>query len=105
MVLGHSYGGGRWFADDLHKGKRAICALTVGGREDIYADGGLYAPVEQILYPIHHGIFGFAGFSVLEPFVVYGPNRMDDTERADALGAWRKRLVTLDASRVLVNGP
>lgn len=105
MVLGHSYGGGHWFSDGMHKGKRAICALTVGGREDVYAEGALYAPVEQILYPVHYGIFGFTGFTVLEPFVVYGPNRMEEGERAVVLDAWRNRLVALDRSRVLVNGP
>jgi len=103
LVLGHAYGGGRWFETGAYRGKRAMCSLTVGSRQHFYGDGGLYAPVEEILYPIHHGIFGFCGFSVLEPFVVYGPNRMSDEERAAELVRYGNALLNQGTAGVIVN--
>jgi NAD(P)H dehydrogenase (quinone) len=96
FVVGRSYGGGRWFDTGLHRGKRAMCSLTVGGHKTMYEPGGHYAPVEQILYPLHHGLLGFTGFAVLEPFVVYGPNRMSYLERQEQLARYRARLMSLD---------
>jgi len=96
FTVGRSYGGGRRFDTGMHRGKRALCALTVGGSKATYEAGGHYAPVEQILYPLHHGLLGFTGFTVLEPFVVYGPNRMSHLERREQLMQYRKRLMGLD---------
>jgi len=98
FAVGRSYGGGRWFDTGLHRGKRALCSLTVGGPKSMYQPGGHYAPVEQILYPLHHGLLGFTGFTVLEPFVVYGPNRMSSTQRKEQLAAYRARLAMLGHS-------
>lgn len=96
FAVGRSYGGGRWFDTGLHRGKQALCSLTVGGPKAMYEPGGHYAPVEQILYPLHHGLLGFTGFTVLEPFVVYGPNRMNEAERKEQLARYQARLASLD---------
>jgi NAD(P)H dehydrogenase (quinone) len=96
FTVGRSYGGGRWFDTGMHRGKSALCSLTVGGHKTMYEPGGHYAPVEQILYPLHHGLLGFTGFSVLEPFVVYGPNRMSYLDRQEQLARYRARLLSLD---------
>ena len=103
FAVGRSYGGGRWFDTGLHRGKRAFCSLTVGGPKAMYEPGGIYAPIEQILYSLHHGLLGFTGFTVLEPFVVYGPNRMDKAERKEQLKNCRTRLASLDQARILAN--
>ena len=106
FAVGRSYGGGRWFDTGLHRGKRALCSLTVGGPKTMYQPGGLYAPVAQILYPLHHGLLGFTGFTVLEPFVVYGPNRIDEAQRKEQLAAYRERLLALDdASLTIADQP
>jgi NAD(P)H dehydrogenase (quinone) len=95
FALGRAYGGGRWFDGGMFAGKRAMCAVTVGGSEDVYSEAGVYGPIEHILFPIHRGIFQFTGFTVVEPFVVYAPGRADLAEREHYLAAYAGRLLGL----------
>lgn len=55
------------------------------------------------MFPIHCGIFAFTGFSVIEPFVVYGPGRIGAAEREGYLRDYVERLLTLDTTPILVN--
>lgn len=98
FASGRAYGGGRWFDKGVFAGKRAMCSVTVGGSAEAYSDRGIYAAVRDILYPIEHGILHFTGFTVVDPFVVYGPNRMDQEPRSRELERYRQRLLTLDAA-------
>jgi NAD(P)H dehydrogenase (quinone) len=99
LAVGRAYGGGRWFENGWLKGKRAMCAVTVGGPRELYSPGGFYAPVEDLLFPIHRGVFGFTGMSVVRPFVVYGPGRMTAEARRLALADYRSHLLDPDAAR------
>jgi len=101
FACGIAYGGGRYFSTGALSGKRAMCALTLGGPREVYSADGLYDEVEQILFPIHRGIFGFTGCTVLEPFAVYGPNRMDEEGRRAELARYAHHLEHLDAARIL----
>ena len=79
------------------RGKRAMCIITVGGLPSDYDGSGAYAPIDQVLYPIHRGIFEFTGFEVLPPFVAYGPNRVDPALRAADISALREHIARLDS--------
>ncbi|MFA6114133.1 MAG: NAD(P)H-dependent oxidoreductase [Sphingomonas sp.] len=103
FAVGRAYGGGRWFEGGFFAGKRAMCAVSVGGLEDVYSEDGVYARIEDILFPIHRGIFAFTGFSVIEPFAVYGPGRIGAAERESYLRDYVERLLTLDMAPILVN--
>lgn len=102
FAVGRAYGGGRWFEGGFFAGKRAMCAVSVGGLEEVFSAEGIYAPIEDILFPIHRGVFAFTGFSVIEPFVVYGPARIAMAEREAYLDRYVERLLTLDAATILV---
>jgi len=99
LAVGKTYGGGRHFNKGVFRGKRALCALTVGGSEITYSDAGMYAPIETVLYPINHGILGFVGFTVLDPFVVYAPVRQSDEERRAHLARYRERVLAIAVAR------
>ena len=101
FAVGRAYGGGRWFEGGFFAGKRAMCAVSVGGLENVYSADGVYAPIEDVLYSVHRGIFAFTGFSVIEPFVVYGPGRINAVERAVYLEDYVERLLTLDTAPIL----
>ncbi len=101
FAVGRAYGGGRWFDDGVFAGKRALCSLTVGGPAPVYTENGMYGPMETVLHPIHRGILAFVGFTVVEPFVVYGPNRIDDSERQAYLARWREYLLALPQAPVI----
>ena len=95
---GRIYGGGKWYDRGVFAGKRAMCALTTGGAPPIYSEHGLNGPIDTILFPINHGILYFTGFTVIEPFVVHGPVRKTDDERAAELDRYRERVLALQTA-------
>ena len=101
FACGRAYGGGRYFDRGVFRGKRAMCSVTVGGSKDAYSEKGYYPEIEDILFPMHCGIFGFIGFNVIEPFAVYGPNRMNEEERRKQLDRYGERLLHLDTARII----
>lgn len=101
LAAGRAYGGGGYFGRGVFAGKRAMCSVTVGGAAPVYSGFGVYGPLESILHPVHHGILAFVGFTVIEPFVVYGPSRMTPDQRAAALVQYRERVLNLQSAPVL----
>lgn len=75
--------------------------MTVGGSALMYSESGAYGPIERALYPIHHGILGFVGFSLLEPFIVYGPARLSPEDRLAQLRRYRDRILALDSAPIV----
>jgi NAD(P)H dehydrogenase (quinone) len=104
FAVGRAYGNRRWFDVGIFAGKRAMCSVTVGGLEPVYTDRGINGPIGSILFPINHGILGFTGFDVVEPFLVYGPSRISHEQRVSHLERYRKLVVNLNASPVIA-GP
>ncbi|GAL09356.1 NAD(P)H oxidoreductase YRKL [Vibrio astriarenae] len=92
FAMGRVYGGGRFYDDGIFKGKKAMLSVTMGGGEDLYIKGGWNGDLNGILRPIHRGMLEFTGFSVLEPFTVFGPARMSEEERAQELMRYSMRL-------------
>lgn len=78
-------------------GKRALVSVTAGGWEPHYAPRGINGPIEDLLFPINHGLLHYPGFQVLPPFVAYRSDRLDgerfEQTRAALLqrvdGLWR----------------
>jgi NAD(P)H dehydrogenase (quinone) len=98
---GRTYGGGKWYDRGVFAGKKAMCALTIGGGPAIYSEHGLNGPIGAILFPINHGILYFTGFTVIEPFLVHGPVRMSDAEREAELSRYRERVLDLSSAPTL----
>jgi NAD(P)H dehydrogenase (quinone) len=93
FAAGVAYGGDRSFAHGVMRGKRAMCVVTTGGHAQAYADGGAYAPLGTVLYPIRRGILEFTGFDVRLPFAAHAPHRADPAEREAVLESLRHHLV------------
>ncbi|MBV9054868.1 MAG: NAD(P)H-dependent oxidoreductase [Hyphomicrobiales bacterium] len=104
FAVGRAYGGGRWFDRGVFTGKRAMCSLTAGGHSLMFSEHGINGPVSSVLFPIHHGILQFVGFTVIEPFIVYAPARLSHEERLDHLIRYRERVLAL-ASAPTITGP
>lgn len=92
FAMGRVYGRGRWYDDGQFRGKRAMLSVTTGSPDASYTERGLHGDIASILYPVNHGILRFTGFDVLPPFLVHGPVRISDAERAEALERYRERL-------------
>lgn len=95
------YGGGRYYDRGVFRGKRAMCAVTVGGRAGMYSEYGLNGSMSTILFPIHHGILYFTGFSVVEPFLVFAPARLTPEERTATLARYAQRVMELTSAPTL----
>jgi NAD(P)H dehydrogenase (quinone) len=102
VSAGKVYGGGKWYDRGVFAGKRAMCSITIGGPPSMYSAVGLNGPIEAILFPINHGMLAFTGFTVIEPFLVHAPARMDAATAADALNDYRDRVLDLRNAPTIV---
>jgi NAD(P)H dehydrogenase (quinone) len=102
FVMGAVFGGERGlFADAALAGKHAVLLLTTGGSADSFRSGGAFGSLDHFLYHIHRGMLEFVGYQVLDPVVTYGPARLDDAKRADALGKVRESFRQIATARSL----
>jgi NAD(P)H dehydrogenase (quinone) len=91
----------RWgdrYGEGSFLGKRAMLVVTAGGWAEHYSARGVNGPIEDLLFPIHHGMLFYAGFEVLPPFVAYQADRLTEdgfAEVADALRARMRGLFTI----------
>lgn len=76
-------------------GKRAMLMVTTGGWESHYSPRGINGAIDDILFPIHHGILFYPGFEVLPPFVLYRTHKVDAAAYEQACAALGQRLDTL----------
>ncbi|BBU32352.1 dehydrogenase (plasmid) [Burkholderia sp. THE68] len=77
------------YGEGMMAGKRAMIVVTTGGWESHYSARSINGPIDDILFPIQHGVLFYPGFDVLPPFVVYQTSMMDDARldaTCDALG-------------------
>jgi NAD(P)H dehydrogenase (quinone) len=107
FAYGFAYGVGehsdrRWgdrYGEGRLAGKRAMLVVTAGGWEEHYSPRGINGPIEDLLFPIQHGILYYPGYQVLPPFVLYQVDRFDDARFATAARELRERMRTLETTR------
>lgn len=102
-AFGFAYGVGEhnethWgdrYGEGTLQGKRAMLMVTAGGWASHYSPRGINGFIDDILFPIQHGMLFYPGFDVLPPFMVYRANRMDATRYDEVCRALIERLDTL----------
>jgi NAD(P)H dehydrogenase (quinone) len=107
-VFTHGFGYGvgehsdrRWgnrYGEGTLAGKRAMLMVTAGGWESHYSARGINGALEDVLFPIHHGMLYYPGMEVLPPFMIYRTSRMDDARFAAACAELGQRLDTLQTT-------
>jgi NAD(P)H dehydrogenase (quinone) len=103
FAYGFGYGVGehsdkRWgdrYGEGTLAGKRAMLIVTAGGWQDHYSARGINGPIDDLLFPINHGILYYPGYDVLPPFVIYQADRFDEAAFAAAAERLRMRMRTL----------
>jgi NAD(P)H dehydrogenase (quinone) len=106
FAYGFAYGVGehndkRWgdrYGEGTLAGKRAMLIVTAGGWEEHYAARGVNGPIDDLLFPIHHGVLYYPGYDVLPPFVAYRVDRLDEQGFQATAGRLRARMRTLAAT-------
>ena len=66
--------------------------VTAGGWETHHAPHGVNGPIDDLVFPINHGVLYYPGYDVLPPFVTYRADRMDDAGFEDTSAALRQRM-------------
>src|SRR6185295_7903681 len=102
-AYGFGYGVGehsdrRWgerYGEGMLKGKRAMLIVSTGGWAPHYSERGINGRMEDLLFPIHHGVLHYPGFDVLPPYVMYRTGRMDEARYQRTLAELGERLDTL----------
>ncbi|MER9680173.1 NAD(P)H-dependent oxidoreductase [Mesorhizobium sp. M0184] len=106
-AYGFAYGVGehsdkRWgdrFGEGTLAGKRAMLIVTAGGWEEHYSARGVNGPIDDLLFPINHGILYYPGYDVLPPFVVYRVDRFGEADFEPVAERLRERMRTLETMR------
>ncbi|MCP9229232.1 MULTISPECIES: NAD(P)H-dependent oxidoreductase [unclassified Mesorhizobium] len=106
-AYGFAYGVGehsdkRWgdrFGEGTLAGKRAMLIVTTGGWEEHYSARGVNGPIDDLLFPINHGILYYPGYDVLPPFVVYRVDRFGEADFEPVAERLRERMRTLETIR------
>ncbi len=106
FAYGFGYGVGehsdqRWgdrYGEGALVGKRAMLIVTAGGWAQHYSARGINGPIDDLLFPIQHGILYYPGYDVLPPFVAYRCDRMDASGFDAAAADLRQRMRDLAAT-------
>ncbi|MET9296657.1 NAD(P)H-dependent oxidoreductase [Streptomyces sp. NPDC003077] len=59
------------YSEGALAGRRALLSVTIGARESSFSDRGIHGRLADVLHPVQHGLFWFAGMAPLDPFAVY----------------------------------
>ncbi|MBB5191768.1 NAD(P)H dehydrogenase (quinone) [Silvimonas terrae] len=86
---------GERFGEGTMAGKRAMLIVTAGGWAEHYSQRGVNGPIDDLLFPINHGVLYYPGYTVLPPFVSYRVDRLDETGFTRTAAALRERMQTL----------
>lgn len=70
--------------------------MTAGGWASHYGPRGVNGPIDDLLFPIQHGVLWYPGFEVLPPFVVYRTGRVNEQKYKQLCDELGKRLDTLE---------
>jgi NAD(P)H dehydrogenase (quinone) len=86
------YGGG-----PLH-GRRAMLVVTAANRESAMGARGVSGNIDNLLFPIHHGILWYVGMDVLPPFVIHNVSagRVSPQRYDEIRGSLETRLLAME---------
>ncbi|WP_394143181.1 NAD(P)H-dependent oxidoreductase [Vibrio atypicus] len=85
---------------ELH-GKKFLCALTSGGKEDAYqSEGYNHYTVRELLHPLEQ-MASLTGMEYLAPFTLFGARTAKEEGRKDVhVKAWKQLLTALVEDRI-----
>ncbi len=92
------YGGGRWgdrYGEGKLMGRRSMLSLTCGGPPWQFGQRGVNGALDDLLFPIQHGILFYPGMDVLPPFVVFQSRRQTADDWPQLKAAFEARLDNL----------
>lgn len=92
FTRGFAYKSGRKYDSGIFRGKRAMICATTGTASSLYEPDGVDGDISHIFWPVHNGIFHYAGFDVLPPFMAWMADNTSQECRETYLAQWAERL-------------
>ncbi len=89
------------YGEGTFAGKRAMLIVTTGGWEPHYSPRGINGPIDDLLFPINHGILHYPGYEVLPPFVLHSADRLDEAGFEQVADRLRARMRTIETTAPL----
>lgn len=83
------------YGEGTMSGKRAMLLITTGGWASHYSVLGINGHIDDLLFPIQHGMLFYPGFSVLPPLVIYRAGKTDEARYEHLRQQLFQRLDTL----------
>jgi NAD(P)H dehydrogenase (quinone) len=83
---------------DFLGSKRGMLVMTSSYEADQFRAGRV-GELHQVLHPLLHGTLAYTGMQVLEPFIAYAADSVDDEARAGYLRELDERLRSLSPNR------
>lgn len=105
FAFGEIYGPGRTWDSGVMKGKRVMLAFTTSAPADSFMPDGKNGDMERVLWPLHAGVFGVCGYSVLPPFIAWSVAFISDAARSAILDRYRERLRGIEGDAPLYFHP
>ncbi len=96
FLSGPFFGGRRIYDRAGMRGKKALVAATLGGREHMFGPGAIHGELTGMLRHLLQGTLGYCGFQVLAPFFAYHIPYLTPAERGECLARYRAHLAQID---------
>ncbi|KAF4341884.1 NAD(P)H dehydrogenase (quinone) [Fusarium beomiforme] len=111
--MGFAYGLGEYndkhfgnrYGEGPFVGKRAMLVVTIGGRKEHYSARGIAGPLDDLLFPINHGVLYYPGFDVLPSHVIYRTDKLDEVGFEREAEVLREKLRQLDTIEPIAYRP
>ncbi|MEU3270631.1 NAD(P)H-dependent oxidoreductase [Saccharomonospora sp. NPDC006951] len=87
------------YGDGGLAGKRAMVITTIGAREASFGPRGIHGELNDVLFPLQHGLFWYTGMAALPPLAIYGADRASEEDFAREAGRLRRRLLAMPGER------
>jgi NAD(P)H dehydrogenase (quinone) len=84
---------------------RALAVFTSSYERHEFEPGGRAGSVEAVLHPLLWGTFAYCGMQVLEPFIAYAADSVDDATRAGYLESLRARMRGIRSEQPIAVSP
>ncbi len=101
LTKGFAYDSNHVYNHGLLRGKRAMLSFTTGGNFDNYGDGKIKGVLSERLFNIQHETLYFCGLNIIEPFIVWGNQMKNESDRETTLCLYYDRLVNISSNPLI----
>jgi NAD(P)H dehydrogenase (quinone) len=95
LISGVCYGGLRFYDNGGLKGKKAMLAFTLGGREHMFGPGAIHGELDVMLRPVLRGTLAYVGLDVLPFFAAYHIPYLKPEAREKIMQDYRAHLASI----------